>query len=92
MSACRRDLALFLLINTIVFPCTGWASQGLERFEYSEIVMGMEARIVLYCPDEAAGRRAARGAFDRLADLDGIMSDYRPDSELARVIRGQMGI
>ncbi|MHC5006443.1 MAG: FAD:protein FMN transferase [Planctomycetota bacterium] len=87
MSACRRELALFLLINTIVFPCTGRASQGLERFEYSEIVMGMEARIVLYCPDEAAGRRAARGAFDRLADLDGIMSDYRPDSELARVCR-----
>jgi len=87
MSACRRDLALFLLINTIVFPCSGWAGQGLERFEYSEIVMGVEARIVLYCPDETAGRRAARGAFDRLAELDGVMSDYRPDSELARVCR-----
>ncbi|MHC4767394.1 MAG: FAD:protein FMN transferase, partial [Planctomycetota bacterium] len=88
MSACRRGLVpLFLLINTIVFPCACWASQGLQRFEYSEIVMGVEARIVLYCPDEAAGRRAARGAFDRLVELDGVMSDYRPGSELARVCR-----
>jgi thiamine biosynthesis lipoprotein len=89
MSACRRELLLlFLLINTISFPCLCRASQGLERFEYSEIVMGVEARIVLYCPDEDAGRRAARGVFDRLARLDGVMSDYRPDSELSRVCRG----
>ncbi|MHC4383709.1 MAG: FAD:protein FMN transferase [Planctomycetota bacterium] len=88
MSACRRGLLpFFLLINTISFPCACWAGQGFQRFEYSEIVMGVEARIVLYCPDEAAGRRAARGAFDRLAQLDGVMSDYRPDSELARVCR-----
>ncbi|MHC4219444.1 MAG: FAD:protein FMN transferase, partial [Planctomycetota bacterium] len=88
MTVCRRGLVgLILLINTISFPGAGWANQGLQRFEYSEIVMGVKARIVLYAPDEGSGRRAARAAFDRMSDLDTVMSDYRRDSELARACR-----
>lgn len=58
------------------------AAQALQRFEYSEIIMGVEARIVLYADEEASARRAARAAFDRLAHLDAVMSDWRCDSEL----------
>ncbi len=47
--------------------------------------MGVEARVVLHAPDEASARHAARAAFDRIAELDSVMSDYRPDSELMRV-------
>ena len=56
-----------------------------QRFEYTAIHMGVEARVVLHAPDEAAARHAARAAFDRIAELDSVMSDYRPDSELMRV-------
>ena len=56
-----------------------------QRFEYTEIHMGVEARVVLHAPDAASARHAARAAFDRIADLDSVMSDYRPDSELMRV-------
>jgi thiamine biosynthesis lipoprotein len=56
-----------------------------QRFEYTEIHMGVEARLVLHAPDEASAKDAARAAFDRIAELDSILSDYRPDSELMRV-------
>lgn len=58
----------------------------LERFEYTQVHMGVQARIVLYAPDSAAARAAAASAFDRIAALDEIMSDYRVDSELTRLI------
>lgn len=55
------------------------------RFEYSEVAMGVRARIVLYATDEATAQKAARAAYDRIAVLEEIMSDYRPDSELMRL-------
>jgi thiamine biosynthesis lipoprotein len=40
---------------------------------------------VLHAPDEVSAKKAARAAFDRIAELDSVLSDYRPDSELMRV-------
>lgn len=45
----------------------------------------MAVRLVLYAASEGAGRAAARAAFDRIAVLEAVMSDYRPDSELRRL-------
>jgi len=56
-----------------------------QRFEYSEVAMGVRARIVLYAKDEASAKSAARAAYDRIAALEDIMSDYRPTSELSRL-------
>lgn len=47
--------------------------------------MGVQARIVLYAPDTTIAEIAARAAFDRIAELDAIMSDYRQDSELMQL-------
>ena len=47
--------------------------------------MGVEVRIALYAPDDARARAAARVAFDRVAGLENIMSDYRPKSEIRRL-------
>jgi len=55
------------------------------RFEYSEVAMGVRARMVLYARDEAEAKSAARAAYDRIAYLEDIMSDYRPTSELSRL-------
>ena len=49
--------------------------------------MGVQARIVLYAPDTTTAEIAARAAFDRIAELDAIMSDYRQDSELMQLCR-----
>lgn len=60
-------------------------SAASQRFEYSEVAMGVRARVVLYAPDQAAAEKAGRAAFDRIAFLEQVMSDYRPDSEIMRL-------
>jgi thiamine biosynthesis lipoprotein len=57
----------------------------LSRFEFVETHMGCTFKIVLYSTDEAAARDASRRAFDRIASLDAILSDYQPESELSRL-------
>lgn len=47
--------------------------------------MGTKFKITVYAADEAAAQKATRAAFARIAELDGIMSDYRPTSELMRL-------
>jgi thiamine biosynthesis lipoprotein len=55
------------------------------RYEFTEPHMGTRFRIVLYAADEAGARRASQAAFRRVAELNGIMSDYLPASELMRL-------
>ena len=57
----------------------------LRRFEYSEVAMGVRARIVAYARSESAATSACRAALQRIADLEDAMSDYRPASELMRL-------
>jgi FAD:protein FMN transferase len=47
--------------------------------------MGVQVRIVLFAPDEAHASAAAGAAFDRFAELDDALSDYRLHSELNRL-------
>jgi thiamine biosynthesis lipoprotein len=47
--------------------------------------MGMPVRIRLYGPGEERARVVATAAFSRVAELDRMMSDYRPESELRRI-------
>jgi thiamine biosynthesis lipoprotein len=57
----------------------------LARYQYTEYHMGVDVRIVAYAPDRATAERACAAAFERFAELDTIMSDYRDDSELMRL-------
>jgi thiamine biosynthesis lipoprotein len=47
--------------------------------------MGVDTKLVVYTADEAHARTACRAAFDRIAELEQIMSDYRPTSELMQL-------
>lgn len=58
------------------------SSSALTRFTFTQYHMGIDARIVLYSGSEATAEAAALAAFDRIADLEAVMSDYRKDSEL----------
>lgn len=75
----------------IVFAALGGvnALEGpkLARFEFQEPHMGTLFRIVLYAPDEATAKKAARDAFARIAELNRIMSDYLEDSELMQLCK-----
>ena len=55
---------------------------SLTRFTYTEYLMGEDTRIVVYARDKAAAQTACKAAFDRIAELDAMMSDYRKDSGL----------
>ncbi len=65
---------------------TGCASD-LSRFEFNQPQMGIPFRIVLYAPDPATAETAAAAAFQRVAQLNQILSDYETDSELNELSR-----
>jgi len=67
-----------------VAPCER-RSPKLRRFEYRQIHMGVAARIVVYAPNEDIAKWACSRAFLRIAELEDLMSDYRPHSELMRL-------
>jgi len=75
-----------LIVLALGFPGLG-AEPGPKptRFEFAEPHMGSEFKLVLYTENEATARRASRAAFDRIAALDKILSDYIPDSELMQL-------
>jgi thiamine biosynthesis lipoprotein len=58
-----------------------------QRFESTEPQMGVPFKIILYAPDQATANRAFHAAFSRASELNRILSDYDPDSELSRLSR-----
>lgn len=77
--------------NSLARWAAGWLVAAnllggeLQRFEAVEPHMGSMVHVVLYAPDEDAAKRAFQSAFARIAELDGILSDYKPASELNRL-------
>jgi thiamine biosynthesis lipoprotein len=53
--------------------------------------MGTLVRITVYTRDEQVAKDAFRAAFDRIRDLDAILSDYRPESELNQITKAAVG-
>ncbi|MGE5608815.1 MAG: FAD:protein FMN transferase [Bacillota bacterium] len=66
-------------------PTTQPQEATLRSYEYRQIHMGVQARLVVYAADEQTAIEACRAAYHRIAQLDDIMSDYRPASELMRL-------
>ena len=62
-------------------------STDLQRYEYEKPEMGVPFRIVLYAKSESVAETAAGAAFNRVAQLNAIMSDYETDSELSKLSR-----
>ena len=67
------------------------AEPQLERFEGVEPHMGTLVRVKLFARDAGEARVAFRAGFERVKELNGILSDYLPDSELSRVTREAVG-
>jgi thiamine biosynthesis lipoprotein len=62
-----------------------------QLYEAAEPHMGAVIRIKLYAEGAQQSAAAFRAAFDRIAQLDEALSDYKPDSELNRVGRSAVG-
>ncbi|WP_158633670.1 FAD:protein FMN transferase [Tautonia sociabilis] len=81
---------LALVLTTVTAPAVSLGAdrdepEELERFEFLETHMGSAFKLVVYCTGPAPASAAARSAFDRIAQLDATLSDYRVDSELSRL-------
>ena len=68
-------------IATSALAVSCWAADW-QKVEATEPHMGTLFRVVVYTQDETAARVAMGQAFQRAAQLDQTLSDYRPDSEL----------
>jgi thiamine biosynthesis lipoprotein len=82
-------LAGFIITLFVASPAT--AEPALSRWEFVEPHMGTLFQIVIFAPEIGPARAAARAAFDRIADLNRIMSDYDSGSELMRLSRQPVG-
>ena len=69
----------------LFFIALGQALGQAERHEFSRPLMGMAFRIVVYAKAKPLAKRASDAAFDRVAVLNKIMSDYDPSSELSKL-------
>ena len=54
-----------------------------QRFSFEENHMGAPWKITLYAPDGTTAKQAADAAYARIEELNGILSDYDPNSELS---------
>ena len=82
----QRQLVFILLILLCgLANVNALQPAALKRYEFSEPHMGTTFRIVFYAADEATAKKAAKAAFKRVAELNAIMSDYQPTSELTRL-------
>jgi FAD:protein FMN transferase len=81
-----RQRFLCALACLALFDCSAYAA-AVSRYEFAEVHMGTQFRIILYSANEKVAQRAAQKAFHRIARLDAIMSDYKETSELNRFCR-----
>lgn len=79
----RRILCLTIYFVFVVTGHSLGRDTKLTRYEFTQPHMGTVFRIILYAPDSKTATRASNAAFARIAQLDSIMSDYQPTSELS---------
>ncbi|MDZ4699991.1 MAG: FAD:protein FMN transferase [Rhodothermales bacterium] len=85
--AMRCQLPAFMAVSIIglQISCGAPPASPAEPYEYRQLHLGVQVRIVLYARKEADARGAARAAYDRMAMLEDVFSDYRAHSEIRRL-------
>jgi thiamine biosynthesis lipoprotein len=78
----RRTIALFFLIPSVSLP-----AQPLSPVHQQRYAMGTMFDIVVYHGSTRDAMRAVDQAMDEISRLDRVMSHFRPDSEVARLVR-----
>jgi thiamine biosynthesis lipoprotein len=80
----QNVLVLFLLTASVAHP---QATREMLRLEQSAEAMGSAYSIAVYGYDPQAMQTAVEAAFDKVRQLDGMLSNYKPDSEWSEVNR-----
>jgi thiamine biosynthesis lipoprotein len=81
----RIAAKLVPLVLGLAAVCHAAEDDRLQQFRKSQLHMGVEFEIVLYAPTAERADAALAKAFERIAALDKILSDYDPASELSKL-------
>lgn len=86
ISRCVRG-GFWVWLSLLLFPSGAplQSPSSLQRFEYSQLHMGVRVRLAVYASRQSDASSACAAAFQRIAAIEQIMSDYRPTSELMRL-------
>jgi thiamine biosynthesis lipoprotein len=82
LSALAVGLALSPLVG---HSAENGSSPELKRFSKHELHMAVDFEVVVYAADELLAEKAIIAAFEKIAKLDDILSDYDSESELSRL-------
>jgi thiamine biosynthesis lipoprotein len=78
---CGKILLVGLLFSEV--PLRG--EETLRKFHVEQIRMGVPFNLTFYAADEAAANNVSQRALSRIRQLDRLLSDYDPDSELMQL-------
>ena len=88
-SSKRATRALSILAPlTIILGMSSWVnSEELQRYEYTAEKMGVPVSVTFYAKDAAQADEAIAAVWRRFDELNSILSDWDPESEIIRVCR-----
>ena len=73
---------------TIILGMSSWVnSEELQRYEYTAEKMGVPVSVTFYAKDAAQADEAIAAVWRRFDELNSILSDWDPESEIIRVCR-----
>lgn len=75
----------FVWLVAVGAVAAGADAPALERFERTGTEMAVPVRLLFYAPDADTANRAADAAMARIRELNTLLSDYDPQSELRRL-------
>lgn len=73
------------IVVLLLLAAAGADERPLQRFQDAQVHMGTSFQVVAYAPDESAAATAFAGAFARIAALDALLSDYKPESVVSQL-------
>jgi thiamine biosynthesis lipoprotein len=79
------------MFPTTLFLFLTLTVSAAERFEFEEVHMGVQVRVVLYAESSDVADAAAKDAFDQFRTLNRTMSDYDSESELSQLCTNHAG-
>ena len=84
----RRFQAFLLAFLTMsAFVASSFADDELTRFEFSEQKMGVPVSVILYAGSPEKAQEAVDAVWKRFDELNDVLSDWDPESEIVRVCR-----
>jgi thiamine biosynthesis lipoprotein len=76
-----------LLITILLLPAPPFGLERLAAVHQQQYAMGTMFDIVVYHESEADARQAIRKAMAEIVRLDQVLSDFKPDSDLSKLVR-----